>query len=684
MRKAGLVFAACASMAAATGAWGEDSESPANLEQVTVYASQAGPTAEGVDVVTQGQMEQFNRNTLDQAIQLAPGTSVSLVGPRNETDVWIRGFDRWRTPLYQDGIPVYLPVDDRIDFSRFSTIDVQQIQVQKGFASVIDGPGAMGGAINLVSRIATMPLDGEVRYQGSFDSDGPYNGTLAEVFAGTLQGNWFLQAAGSFDRQTHFRLSDSFVPGTLQGPGDRIESYHEDYKINFKAGYVSPTTEASLNFIDQIGKKDNPPPDGVIPPSLLNTVKYWTWPAWDMQSAYLLTKTAIGSDGSFVKFKAYYERFLNQLDSFDTIAYDTQNTPKSFDSTYNDHAAGAIAELDKNLAGGFDTVRVSGSFRWDQHNETEATRNAPFATFYQQPWETAEESTSSLAVENILRPWDRWQVIVGASYDFRHLIGDSQWVANGTKPPFGYSFAYPVSDKHALNGEFALLYAYSDTGSFHLTYADRARFPTLFEMYSTRFGTFKNNPDLQPERSHYAQLGVSDTLLGTQVSVDAFFARVSNAIAPVALTATLSESQNVGTERQQGFEIELKRQLTTSLDAGANFSYLRRDELTPGIVLVDTPDQRTFAYVDWRPVQKLLFTADVSLIGRRWLQNAVNATIYYATGSYATADLRAAYQATNVVSLELGVENLTDRDVLIEDGYNGPGRQYFAGVRANF
>lgn len=121
MRKAGLVLAACASMSVAAGAWGADTESPANLEEVTVYANRIGPTAEGGDVVTQGEMVQFNRNTLDQAIQLAPGTSVSLVGPRNETDVWIRGFDRWRTPLYQDGIPVYLPVDDRIDFSRFST-----------------------------------------------------------------------------------------------------------------------------------------------------------------------------------------------------------------------------------------------------------------------------------------------------------------------------------------------------------------------------------------------------------------------------------------------------------------------------------------------------------------------------------------------------------------------------------
>jgi len=55
------------------------------------------------------------------------------------------------------------------------------------------------------------------------------------------------------------------------------------------------------------------------------------------------------------------------------------------------------------FAGGADTVRLAYHYRWDEHNETESTRNAPFATFYQQPWETAEESTSSIALENTYR-----------------------------------------------------------------------------------------------------------------------------------------------------------------------------------------------------------------------------------------------------------------------------------------
>src|SRR6202012_1075625 len=137
-----------------------------------------GGVSLGGTTVTQADMQQFNRDTLDRAFVLASGTSVSLVGARNETDIWIRGFDRWRVPLYQDGIPVYLPYDDRIDFARFSTIDLASIQISKGFASVIDGTGAMGGSVNMVSRLVERPFEAEARYQDVVDSRAAHAETI--------------------------------------------------------------------------------------------------------------------------------------------------------------------------------------------------------------------------------------------------------------------------------------------------------------------------------------------------------------------------------------------------------------------------------------------------------------------------------------------------------------------------
>jgi iron complex outermembrane receptor protein len=654
------------------------------LEEVTVSAPELNGVSFGGSAVTQGQIQEFRRDTLDEAVLLAPGTSVSEVGARNETDVWIRGFDRWRVPLYQDGIPIYLPVDDRIDFGRFSTLDLSEIQISKGYASVIDGPGAMGGAINLVTRVVQRPLEADGRVGMTLDSTGSYAGWTSEMFLGARRSDWFVQTDASFLTQSHFRLADDFTPGTLQGSGKRLESAHQDYKVEVKAGYLpSERAQYTINFSDQIGNKGNPPPDGLVAPAELKQAKFWSWPAWDNQMAYFLSRNGVDDRGSYVKTRLYYERFFNKLDSFDSIAYDTQLTPKSFDSTYDDRAAGGSAELDENLPDIPDTLRFSALYRWDQHNETEDTRNAPGAPWYQEPWETATENTSSLAVENRYRPAERWLLTVGASYDHRHLLGDNEWVAQGATPPFGYSFAYPVADKHALNGEAAVIYRYSASGSVHFTYADRARFPTLFEMYSTRFGTFQNNPELQPERSHYAQAGIDDVLLGTRVTASVFYARVDQAIEAVALTPVLSEDENVGAERRYGYELSLRRALLESLSAGVDYSNLTRTVLSGGAVPTDTPDYTVFAFLDWRPLPRLSVRPSVQMQGRRWLQGAVNDLLYYRAGSFARVDLEAAYRPSLHWQIDIGVHNLTDRNILFEDGYHGPGREYFADLRAS-
>lgn len=670
-----------------SSAKGQDVEAPSttDLGRVTVYASPIGTPMIGAEPITQATLQQFSRDTLDDALLLSPGTSVSALGARNETNVWIRGFDRWRVPLYQDGIPVYLPVDNRIDFARFTTADLAEIQVSRGFASVIDGPGAMGGSINLVSRLVAKPLEADARVGLLMDSRAATEGWKSDLFLGTRQGNWFAQGAGTFSSQSHFRLSDDYVPGTLQGAGDRIQSSHQDYKINLKGGYTASNgAEYALNVIDQVGRKGNPPPDGTIPPNALRTVKYWKWPSWDKKSLYFLSRNPIDDHGSFVKTRLYYDRFYNQLDSYDDIGYVNQNFPKSFDSTYDDRAAGGSVELDKNLQGIDDTIRAAVHYRWDHHSETQAGRNAPGAPWYQQPWEFASETTGSLALENIYHPTGAWDVIAGASYDWRHLNHARQWVAQGKVPPFGYSFAYPVADKHALNGELAVVFHYSKSGSVSFSYADRARFPTLFEMYSTRFGTFVNNPDLKPERSHYAQAGVSDIWAGTRVALSAFIARIDDVVTAVALSPTVSENQNTGSEQRKGFEVELSRPLLAGLDGGIKYADLSREVRAGGFVPTDTPDHTFFAFLDWRPVASLEIVPSLDLEGRRWLQSATNNLVYYRGGDFTRLGLKIAWRPVASFTAEAGVRNLTDRNYVVADGYHAPGRQYYANLRVTF
>jgi outer membrane receptor protein involved in Fe transport len=69
---------------------------------------------------------------------------------------------------------------------------------------------------------------------------------------------------------------------------------------------------------------------------------------------------------------------------------------------------------------------------------------------------------------------------------------------------------------------------------------------------------------------------------------------------------------------------------------------------------------------------------------KRWLQNNVNNLVYYRGGSFTLVGLRATYNPVDPVKIQVGVTNLTDRNYVMSDGYNGPGREYFMNVRVNF
>ena len=112
-----------------------------NLGEITVHGLRDLPVSGST--VTQAQMLTFDKISLDQAVNLAPGVNGQLDsnGRRNESDIFVRGFGRWQVPLMVDGVRIYLPADNRLDFARFLTSDVSEIQIQKGYVSVLDGPG---------------------------------------------------------------------------------------------------------------------------------------------------------------------------------------------------------------------------------------------------------------------------------------------------------------------------------------------------------------------------------------------------------------------------------------------------------------------------------------------------------------------------------------------------------------
>lgn len=105
------------------------------LSEISVSGSgreSGGLPTPSQSVVTARDVYTFNKNTLDDALTVVPGVSAANSGgSRNERLIFVRGFDRFQVPLSIDGIRVYLPADNRLDFGRFLTPDLAEIQVQK-------------------------------------------------------------------------------------------------------------------------------------------------------------------------------------------------------------------------------------------------------------------------------------------------------------------------------------------------------------------------------------------------------------------------------------------------------------------------------------------------------------------------------------------------------------------------
>lgn len=196
-------------------------------------------------------IEKMNRITVSEALNLMPGITQSVVGARNESMVYIRGFDLRQIPVYIDGVPVYVPYDGYVDLARFTTSDLSSIQVSKSGSSVIYGANTLGGAINLVSRkpVDTLEVNGTIGWLSG--------GQRANINVGSRIGNFYTQVALSQYKRDNYPLSKNFKPTKNETGSNRNNSYNDDKKISLKLGYITKKeNEYSIGYTRQQGKKE--------------------------------------------------------------------------------------------------------------------------------------------------------------------------------------------------------------------------------------------------------------------------------------------------------------------------------------------------------------------------------------------------------------------------------------------
>lgn len=697
-----LATAAAVAMAPAHAETTDEAASNAfSLGQIIVTGARPKGIEIGDTTLSSEAIYVFNRNSLDEAANLIPGVSSgNSGGSRNERLVFVRGFDRFQVPISIDGIRVYLPADNRLDYGRFLTPDIAEIQVAKGYASVLDGPGAMGGAINLVTRKPTKELEAEVRGTLNLDRGADYAGYNIFASLGTKHDRWYAQASYARSFSDHWDLPGDYSPvaGSAENGGARDNSRTRDWRVNAKAGFTpNDTDEYSISYTRQEGSKNAPlhvtDPVATPLPAGAPNPRFWTWPYWNIESIYFLSTTRLGDRATF-KTRAYRNKFNNLLSSFDNATQTTQTLGRSFNSYYKDKAYGGSAQLDVD----FDALgALSLAFHYRRDEHVEFQQSFPAGTT--EPPQTNKEDTYSAAAEYRAFITPTLSMTLGVSYDWRELRKAEEF---GTPPTGGAAriFEYPRADASAFNFQERIDWRPDDATEVHASLSRRARFPTIFERFSTQFGTAASNPGLKPERSMNYEIGASRRMGDVRVEGAVFYSDLQKAIVavrPAGFPAGSTQRRNLGDGKYYGGEVAVSWQPLTTLELGANYTYIRRDfdifpqanVTVPVFALTDVPTHKGFAYARWTPIERLSIYPNIDFASKRttldtFVPGAAGVVRYYRTGAYVQANLRVDYQVIDNVDIGVGARNIFDKYYVLTDGFPEQGRSFFASIRARY
>jgi vitamin B12 transporter len=198
------------------------------------------------------------------------------------------------------------------------------------------------------------------------------------------------------------------------------------------------------------------------------------------------------------------------------------------------------------------------------------------------------------------------------------------------------------------------------------------RAPNLNELYSPGFdGFFAGNPALDPERSRSAEVGVNwqvDTR--HSVSAQAYRTRVRDLI---AFAGDDFQATNLRRADIDGIELQHQYQ-SDAWQVTGSLTFLDAEDADTGLALLRRPQRKLGVETRWTPDQHWALA---------WSAQWVDERRDFATDlrSYALFDLSASRDLGPNWRVQARLSNAFDRDYVLADGFNTPGRSLLVTVR---
>lgn len=613
------------------------------------------------ETITQEQIEIKGATNLWQLMGTLPGVVLTGGGERNESNFRLRGFDAARVPVYIDGVSQITPYRGEIDHGRILTYDIESVEVQKGYSSMLMGSNNLGGIISLTSAKPRKNFEASARYGIEFDSIFKKQQHMYLVSAGTRQDIFYAKLTVVHINKTHFRLPDSFTPvNDYQPDHERRDSGEKDTKLTLMLG-VTPTEEfdAYVTYTQQRAKKASPGDVTVMYP------KIWDYTRWDRDSVAL--NAAYTSPAFYTKLLVYYDKFDNRL-------YNSR--PHGIPSDYDDYAYGS------RLTAGYDfnkqnNLQMSAMWKTEKHNGHDNLTGVHTKDL------KIEEYTYSFGAEYSYNPVKPLTVALGAGYD--KLEPRDYWTATRGSESF--------NDADTLD-EFVyqagLFYDINENNEIHVTYSKKTHFPTMLERFSSRYDVTIPNPNLKPEFAYHYEVGYRGAIKQrASITAAVYYSDFRNKILQQLVRdpvtgQIITHSINKDKWLYYGAELGGEVYINKYFQAGLSLSYNKRDsKYDKDVQDAYYPELTASGYMVISPVADVEIIPRIEHTSSRY--TSTDASNKHKVGDYTLVHLGA--KIDNIYKyfwVEAGIENIFDRYYEIQEYFPMAGRTFSITVGGSY